>query len=66
VPVGCHWDDGGLGMRDGSSSDHVSVGCAAAESGVGMTVGKVVGGPPGETSCVGLAPSSLPEVAPGA
>jgi hypothetical protein len=66
VPVGFHWDDDGLGMREGSSSDHVSVGCAAAESGVGLTVGKVVGGPPGEASRIGLAPSSLPQVAPGA
>lgn len=66
MPVGFHWDDDGLGMREGSSSDHVSVGCAGAESGVGMTVGEGFGGPSGEASPVGLAPSSLRRVAPGA
>ena len=63
MPVGFHWDDDGLGLGEGSSSDHVFVGCAGAESGVGMTVGMVTGGPPGAASRVGSGPSSLRLVA---
>ena len=65
MPVGCHGDDDGLELREGSSSDQVSVACVGDESGVGMTVGMVTGGPPGAASRVGVGPSSLRLVAPG-
>jgi hypothetical protein len=57
VPVGFQPDGDGLGVRDGSSSDHVSVGCAGRELGSGATVGMASSGFDGEAS--GVVPSSL-------
>ncbi|HZV25077.1 MAG TPA: hypothetical protein VFG00_02195 [Acidothermaceae bacterium] len=64
MPVGFHCD--GPGVRDGSSSDHVSVGSGDDESGVGLTVGMAAGVPPGEVPRLGSWLSSLFGVALGA
>ena len=66
MPVGFHGDGDGLGVPDGSSSDHVPVGCAGSASGVGMTVGMDFGGASGEAWGVDVGPSSLRRVALGA
>jgi hypothetical protein len=50
VSVGFQSDGDGLGLVDGSSSDHVSVGCAGRESGAGVTVGTTSTGCTGEAS----------------